>query len=172
MRGFFNVCRHHAAAVLTAPMAQLPPPLPLSRLDLRLEGTLRTPEWRASNFDVGERSGPGPVGDWGAGCLSSRQRRTVLADFWRRSNRTHRALDLNSIRWFERRITSLMQLESLRRQLPRRRLPRAAHARGLDSVLDYSNYTIENGDRFCLQSSPIGQKGEAQDRRGAQGRAR
>ncbi|HET6646676.1 MAG TPA: SRPBCC family protein, partial [Pyrinomonadaceae bacterium] len=27
--------------------------------------------------------------------------------------------------------------------------------KGLDSVLDYSNYTIENGSRFCLQSSPI-----------------
>ena len=27
--------------------------------------------------------------------------------------------------------------------------------KGLDSVLDYSNYTIENGERFCLQSSPI-----------------
>jgi len=27
--------------------------------------------------------------------------------------------------------------------------------KGLDSVLDYSNYTIENGGRFCLQSSPI-----------------
>jgi phenylpropionate dioxygenase-like ring-hydroxylating dioxygenase large terminal subunit len=27
--------------------------------------------------------------------------------------------------------------------------------KGLDSVLDYSNYTIENGERFCLQSSPM-----------------
>jgi choline monooxygenase len=27
--------------------------------------------------------------------------------------------------------------------------------KGLNSVLDYSNYTIENGQRFCLQSSPI-----------------
>jgi choline monooxygenase len=26
---------------------------------------------------------------------------------------------------------------------------------GLDSVLDYANYTIENGERFCLQSSPV-----------------
>ena len=27
--------------------------------------------------------------------------------------------------------------------------------KGLDSVLDYSNYMIENGERFCLQWSPI-----------------
>src|SRR6266545_4522267 len=27
--------------------------------------------------------------------------------------------------------------------------------KGLDSVLDYSNYTIENGERHCLQSSPV-----------------
>jgi choline monooxygenase len=26
---------------------------------------------------------------------------------------------------------------------------------GLNSVLDYGKYTIENGERFCLQSSPI-----------------
>ena len=34
--------------------------------------------------------------------------------------------------------------------------------KGLDSVLDYSNYTIENGERFCLQSSPMvaGRDGE------------
>ena len=27
--------------------------------------------------------------------------------------------------------------------------------KGLDSVLDYSHYTIENGDRICVQSSPM-----------------
>ena len=27
--------------------------------------------------------------------------------------------------------------------------------KGLDSVLDYSQYTIENGEGFCLQSSPM-----------------
>src|SRR5205814_1494777 len=27
--------------------------------------------------------------------------------------------------------------------------------KGLDSVLDYAEYTIENEDRFCLQSSPV-----------------
>jgi len=27
--------------------------------------------------------------------------------------------------------------------------------KGLDSVLDYSKYTIENGERYCLQSSPM-----------------
>ncbi len=37
--------------------------------------------------------------------------------------------------------------------------------RGLGSVLDYSKYTIENGPRHCLQSSPIvtdGQRAEAE----------
>jgi choline monooxygenase len=27
--------------------------------------------------------------------------------------------------------------------------------KGLNSVLDYTHYTIENGDRYCLQSSPM-----------------
>ena len=31
--------------------------------------------------------------------------------------------------------------------------------KGLDSVLDYSKYTIENGERFCLQSSPMVSEG-------------
>src|SRR6185295_19816648 len=31
--------------------------------------------------------------------------------------------------------------------------------KGLDSVLDYASYTIENGPRFCLQSSPIVSEG-------------
>jgi choline monooxygenase len=31
--------------------------------------------------------------------------------------------------------------------------------KGLDSVLDYSNYMIENGDRFCLQWSPLVNEG-------------
>jgi len=31
---------------------------------------------------------------------------------------------------------------------------------GLNSVLDYSHYTIENGERYCLQSSPMIASGE------------
>jgi hypothetical protein len=27
--------------------------------------------------------------------------------------------------------------------------------KGLNSVLDYTHYTIENGERYCLQSSPM-----------------
>ena len=38
--------------------------------------------------------------------------------------------------------------------------------KGLDSVLDYRQYTVENGDRFCLQSSPIVSDG-AEPRTGA-----
>ena len=38
--------------------------------------------------------------------------------------------------------------------------------KGLDSVLDYSDYTIENGERFCLQSSPMVSEG-AEARTGA-----
>ena len=38
--------------------------------------------------------------------------------------------------------------------------------KGLDSVLDYSEYTITNGERFCLQSSPMVSEG-AEARTGA-----
>ena len=35
--------------------------------------------------------------------------------------------------------------------------------KGLDSVLDYSNYKIENGERFCLQWSPIVAEGAEEE---------
>jgi choline monooxygenase len=35
--------------------------------------------------------------------------------------------------------------------------------KGLDNVLDYSNYTIENGERFCLQSSPMIRRSETDE---------
>ena len=35
--------------------------------------------------------------------------------------------------------------------------------KGLNSVLDYANYTIENEDRFCLQSSPVETSGSDAD---------
>ena len=41
--------------------------------------------------------------------------------------------------------------------------------KGLDSVLDYSDYTITNGERFCLQSSPMVRRRGGADRSGAQG---
>ena len=42
--------------------------------------------------------------------------------------------------------------------------------KGLDSVLDYAEYTIENGERYCLQSSPVVAGARAATERRAQRR--
>ena len=48
-----------------------------------------------------------------------------------------------------------LQLEGLRRQLSRWRLSRAASAQWPRQRPGLQRYTIETGERFCLQSSPM-----------------
>src|SRR5207244_2860201 len=84
LRGFFNVCRHHAAAVVTEPWGQ------------------------ASILHC-------PYHGWNYGLDGSLK---GMPEF-------------EGVKNFERQQN------------------------GLNSVLDYKEYTIENEDRYCLQSSPM-----------------
>ena len=67
-----------------------------------------------------------------------------------------RPFDISSLHWFERRAYTL---NCNWKVFVDNYLDGGYHVphlhKGLDSVLDYSRYTIENGERFCLQSSPI-----------------
>ena len=69
-------------------------------------------------------------------------------------------LRLSSLQWFERRHYSF---DCNWKVFVDNYLDGGYHVpylhKGLDSVLDYSKYTIENGERFCLQSSPIVSEG-------------
>ena len=73
-------------------------------------------------------------------------------------------LNLEQLRWFERRHYTL---NCNWKVFVDNYLDGGYHVPhihgGLNSVLDYSNYKIETGERFCLQSSPI----VARCRRGA-----
>ncbi|HEX8650976.1 MAG TPA: aromatic ring-hydroxylating dioxygenase subunit alpha [Pyrinomonadaceae bacterium] len=177
LRGFFNVCRHHAAAVMTETEGRAHNlRCPYHGWTYSLEGELKgTPDFTGvCNFD---RSANGlvpvevdvwenwvfvklePVGPSLAEFLGS----DLIAQV--------RPLGLETLHWMERRHYTF---DCNWKVFVDNYLDGGYHVpylhKGLDSVLDYSKYTIENGERFCLQSSPIVTEGaEAQTRRVRQG---
>ena len=172
LRGFFNVCRHHAAAVVTLPEGSAQHlRCPYHGWTYGLDGSLKgTPDFtgvcsfdRASNglvpidIDIWEQwvfarltDGPSLQHFLGADLAG---RFTVQA--------------MAGLKWMERRTYTVgcnwkVFVDNY--------LDGGYHVphlhKGLDSVLDYSSYTIENGERFCLQSSPMVAEG-AEARTGA-----
>ncbi len=70
--------------------------------------------------------------------------------------------DVARFHWFERRV---YRLDCNWKVFVDNYLDGGYHVphlhKGLDSILDYSEYKIENGERFCLQSSPVSTGSEA-----------
>ncbi|HEV2884577.1 MAG TPA: aromatic ring-hydroxylating dioxygenase subunit alpha [Pyrinomonadaceae bacterium] len=171
IRGFFNVCRHHAAAVMTEPTGNAPQlRCPYHGWTYSLAGELKgTPDFggvcdfeRSANgllpveTDVWENwvfvraaDEPGqPLGDF----LTTKLTAEIAP------------LNLTNLHWQERRH---YQFDCNWKVFVDNYLDGGYHVphlhKGLDSVLDYSNYMIENGERHCLQWSPIVSEGaEAQ----------
>lgn len=166
LRGFFNVCRHHAAAVLTEPQGharQLR--CPYHGWTYSLSGELKgAPDFSGvCNF---ERSQNGllPVAtaiweNWVFVNLTSGPE--TLPEFLtaRLIDEIH-PLGLGELQWLERRHYTF---DCNWKVFVDNYLDGGYHVphlhKGLDSVLDYSNYLIENGERHCLQSSPLVSKG-------------
>jgi choline monooxygenase len=162
VRGFFNVCRHHAAVVMTQAEGKTGNlRCPYHGWTYNLEGALiLTPEFGGvDNFDRGA-NGLIPVetaawNDWVFAKLDSGN--PSLEDFLGRDllGRFER-LNLGPMKWFERRHYNL---NCNWKVFVDNYLDGGYHVPhlhgGLNSVLDYRNYTIETGERFCLQSSPI-----------------
>jgi phenylpropionate dioxygenase-like ring-hydroxylating dioxygenase large terminal subunit len=162
LRGFFNVCRHHAAAVMTHSegiAGNLRCPYHGWTYDL--EGKLiLTPEFSGvANFDR-NANGLVPIQvaewqDWVFAKLESSG--PSFSDFLGNDlmERFER-LNLDRLRWFKRRSYFL---NCNWKVFVDNYLDGGYHVPqihgGLASVLDYSQYTIENGEHFCLQSSPI-----------------
>ncbi|MGH9932317.1 MAG: aromatic ring-hydroxylating oxygenase subunit alpha, partial [Pyrinomonadaceae bacterium] len=176
LRAFFNVCRHHAATVMTEPEGtanQLR--CPYHGWTYSLDGQLKgTPDFSGvCNFD---RSQNGlmsiELGVWQQWVFirletTGRQRSlsegsdqaaaSALQDFLGRDLIGRiQALDIESLHWLERRHYTF---DCNWKVFVDNYLDGGYHVphlhKGLDSVLDYSNYSIESGERFCLQSSPI-----------------
>jgi choline monooxygenase len=166
LRGFFNVCRHHAAAVVTAAEGETRNlRCPYHGWTYSLEGELRgTPDFtgvcdfdRAANglapvetavwenwvFVKLDRGGPSLENFLGADLISRM-----------------RGLDLGNFHWVERRRYTL---DCNWKVFVDNYLDGGYHVpylhKGLDSVLDYGGYTIETSGLFCLQSSPVVAKG-------------
>ncbi|MEO7970438.1 MAG: aromatic ring-hydroxylating dioxygenase subunit alpha [bacterium] len=169
LRGFFNVCRHHAAAVMTEPegtAAQLR--CPYHGWTYSLAGELKgTPDFAGvCDFDKAQ-NGLLPVptaiweqwvfvrsagGDGAADSLNEFLGSDLIAQI--------QPLNLKNLSWFKRRH---YHFDCNWKVFVDNYLDGGYHVphlhKGLDSVLDYSNYKIENGARYCLQSSPIVSEG-------------
>jgi len=167
IRGFFNVCSHHAAAVMNEPegcAVQLR--CPYHGWTYSLAGELKgTPDFNdVCDFDRSE-NGLRPVEiavweKWIFVRIDDGQRATLNGGgslvFEARLNEEIAALNLAGLHWFERRR---YVLNCNWKVFIDNYLDGGYHVphlhKGLDGVLDYRQYTVENGERYCLQSSPM-----------------
>ena len=173
LRAFFNVCRHHAAAVMTERQGHASQMrCPYHGWTYSLEGELKgTPDFsgvcdfdRANNGLV-----PVEIGTWekwvfvklGGDHLneSSALDEFLGIDLIDQFQKLH----LGDLHWIERRSYTL---NCNWKVFVDNYLDGGYHVphlhKGLDSVLEYSNYSIENGEHSCLQSSPMAH-GEVDD---------
>jgi choline monooxygenase len=165
LRAFFNVCRHHAAAVMPEPEGCAPQMrCPYHGWTYSLEGELKgTPDFNdVCNFDRAN-NGLVPVEmavweNWVFVRLGREQHNSTREPAVAESElgKQIESLNLGALHWFERRR---YELKCNWKVFVDNYLDGGYHVphlhKGLDSVLDYGNYTIENGERFCLQSSPL-----------------
>ena len=170
LRAFFNVCRHHAAAVVTKSEGKAENlRCPYHGWTYDLEGKLvLTPEFASvANFDRSANGlVPVQIAEWQGWIFAKlAESGPVLEDFLGSDliERFER-MKLERLNWFERRSYSL---NCNWKVFVDNYLDGGYHVPhihgGLSSVLDNSKYKIEIGERFCLQSSPIVEgKGEAQ----------
>jgi phenylpropionate dioxygenase-like ring-hydroxylating dioxygenase large terminal subunit len=175
VRGFFNVCRHHAAAVMTEVAGHANQMrCPYHGWTYSLEGELKgTPDFsEVCNFER-EQNGLVPIEiatweQWIFAKIDAAQSSPLnnsnssLTDFFGANLIDQfQSLNLASLHWLERRRYTL---NCNWKVFVDNYLDGGYHVphlhKGLDSVLDYRNYTIENGERFCLQSSPMVSRSE------------
>jgi choline monooxygenase len=158
LRAFYNVCRHHAAAIATLPCGVAQHlRCPYHGWTYGLDGTLKgTPEFAGvCNFDRAANGlVPVQVASWEnfvfvhldpqaltlesfLGDLAQRISAASLSFFTRRSY----TLACNWKVYVDNYLDGGYHVPHLHKSL--------------NSVLDYSEYTIENGTNYVLQSSPL-----------------
>jgi len=166
LRGFFNVCRHHAAAVVTECEGRANNlRCPYHGWTYSLEGELKgTPDFAGvCQFD---RAANGlaqiETAVWENWVFVKLESDELSLDDFLGANLTAqmRSLNIGKLHWMERRRYTL---DCNWKVFVDNYLDGGYHVphlhKGLASVLDYSQYTISNGERFCLQSSPVGAAG-------------
>ncbi len=177
LRGFYNVCRHHAAAVMTqAAGHESVLRCPYHGWTYSLEGKLKgVPEFEGvCGFDRAKHGlVPVKVETWeNFVFVNLDPEARPLSFFLGRLVDRVAPLGLSKLSFFERREYELacnwkVYIDNY--------LDGGYHVphlhKSLSSVLEYVDYTIETEDRYCLQSSPIRLDGDAATAAVRQGRA-
>ncbi len=161
LRAFYNVCRHHAAAVVTQPcgVASILH-CPYHGWNYGLDGSLKgMPEF--DGVDNFERSQNGlvpiRVETWECFVFINLDNAAhSLTEFLGGLVPRVAPLGISKLHYFDRRTYDIACNWKV---FVDNYLDGGYHVphlhKGLNSVLDYKQYTIENEDRYCLQSSPM-----------------
>lgn len=161
LRGFFNVCRHHAAAVVTQACGEASIlQCPYHGWKYGLDGSLKgMPEFEGvQSFDRRQNSLiPVRVESWECFVFVNLDPAArSLQDFLGSLAARVEPLDIGSLHYFDRRT---YDIRCNWKVFVDNYLDGGYHVpylhKGLNSVLDYKQYTIECEDRYCLQSSPM-----------------
>jgi len=170
LRSFFNVCRHHAAAVMTKAEGKTENlRCPYHGWTYNLNGELiLTPEFAGvANFDRSANGlVPVQIAEWRGWVFVKLNAGGLPLKVYLGADLIERLEPLNLERsnWLQRRSYFL---NCNWKVFVDNYLDGGYHVPhihgGLSSILDDSKYKIETGERFCLQSSPIvAESGEAQ----------
>jgi choline monooxygenase len=161
LRAFYNVCRHHAAAVATEDQGTASIfRCPYHGWSYGLDGALKgAPEFEGvCDFDRAQ-SGliPARVEQWEQFVFVNLDPDAApLSEFLGRLAQRVAPLDLGSLHFLERRV---YRLNCNWKVFVDNYLDGGYHVphlhKGLNSVLDYKQYAIAIEDRYCLQSSPM-----------------
>jgi choline monooxygenase len=161
LRAFYNVCRHHAAKVVTEPCGSASIlHCPYHGWNYGLDGSLKgMPEFDGvKNFER-EENGlvPVKVETWEAFVFVNLDPQAKpLSKFLGGLVNRCAPLGLSKLHFFERKTYDIVCNWKV---YVDNYLDGGYHVphlhKGLNSVLDYKQYTIENEDRYCLQSSPM-----------------
>jgi choline monooxygenase len=161
LRAFYNVCRHHAAAVVTESCGQASLlHCPYHGWNYGLDGSLKgMPEFEGvENFDRAQNGlVPIRVETWECFVFINLDNHAApLAEFLGGLVSRMAPLGISKLHYFDRRT---YDINCNWKVFVDNYLDGGYHVphlhKGLNSVLDYKQYTIENEDRYCLQSSPM-----------------
>jgi choline monooxygenase len=161
LRGFYNVCRHHAAAVVTQPCGQAALlHCPYHGWNYGLDGSLKgMPEFEGvENFERLQNGlVPVRVEIWECFVFINLDPHAAsLHEFLGGLVKRVARLAIRKLHYFDRRTYNI---HCNWKVFVDNYLDGGYHVphlhKGLNSVLDYKQYTIENEDRYCLQSSPM-----------------
>jgi choline monooxygenase len=161
LRAFYNICRHHAAAVVTESCGQASIlRCPYHGWNYGLDGSLKgMPEFEGvKNFDRHQNGlVPVKVETWEKFLFVNLDPHAApLREFLGGLARRVAPLGISKLHYFDSRTYDIACNWKV---FVDNYLDGGYHVphlhKGLSSVLDYKQYTVETEDRYCLQSSPM-----------------